>query len=63
MGVTYRDAIRKQGKTAKDKSVQRAVARSAADARAKVRQKHAGVARKTNSGMAAQQAPTQLRMF
>ena len=62
MGVSYRDAIRKQGKKAQDKSVPRSITRAKADAWAKVRQKHAGVARTTNRTMATQ-PPTQIRMF
>ena len=62
MGDSYRDAIRKRGKKAKNSRVPGTVTRATADAWAKVRQKHAGVARKTNRKVVAQ-APTQIRMF
>ena len=62
MGVSYRDAIRKQGKKAQNTSVSRSITRAKADAWAKVREKHSGVARKANRTVAGQ-APTQIRMF
>ena len=61
MGDTYRDAIRKQGKKAKDTSVSRAIARAASVSRAKVRAQHSRVARNADRSGGTQTAfPTEV---
>ena len=64
MGDSYRDAIRKQSKAAKDTSVSRAIAWAATKARAKVRAQHARESyHRRRKGLEAVAEPVQERMI
>jgi len=64
MGDSYRDAIRKQSKAAKNSSVSRAIAWSATKARAKVRAQHARESfYRRRAGLEALEEPVQERMI